>query len=420
MKSKLTVRQIESAKPGHPPRALRNAQPGKPYRLTDGGGLSLRVMPTGAKYWQYRYRIGGRETTMQLGSYPAMGLEAARKEHQRQRAILGEGSSPITERRISKARVMASQAETFGAVAAEWLDYHRPAWSEVHHERNAGLLRRVLYPKLEKLPLSGIDATALLQALKAAEGAGIAESARRARAIAAQIFDYAIGSGRATVNPARDLAKALRKPEVRHFAALPVEQVGDFLRVLRASGTEPVTKAALRLMLLTGLRDYSLRGARWSEIDFAAGRWTVPAERMKRGEPHTVPLPHQAIAALRDLAPLTDRGPDSFIFAGGGKAGHLAENTLRIALHRLGFKVTAHGFRSLLTDQLYLAGFRGEWVERQMHHRDKNQVRAAYLRTDFIEQRATMMQWWADFCDAREGNQSTPELPANVIPLRAA
>jgi integrase len=270
----------------------------------------------------------------------------------------------------------------------------------------------VLLPKLEKLPLTGIDAGALLRVLKAAERAGIAESARRARAIAAQIFDYAIGTGRATVNPARDLAKALRKPEVRHFAALPVEQVGDFLRALAESTMEPVTKAALRLMLLTGLRDYSLRGALWGEVDLNAGRWTVPAERMKRGEAHTVPLPTQAIAVLRDLAKLTNRGPDSFIFASTGKSGHLAETTLRLALHRLGFKVTAHGFRSLLTDQLYLAGFRSEWVERQMHHREKNQVRAAYLRTDFIEQRATMMQWWADATDALSLGQSQPALPS--------
>lgn len=420
MDNKLTIRKIDSAKPGVPPRWLPNAKLGKPYRLTDGGGLSLRVMPSGGKYWQYRYRLGGRETTMQLGTYPAMGLEAARKAHQAQREVLAEGSSPVTARRVAKARVAASEAETFGAVAAEWLEYHRPAWSAAHHERNDGLLRRVLLPKLKVLPLSGIDATALLRVLKTAERAGIAESARRARAIAAQIFDYAIGTGRARANPARDLAKALRKPEVKHFAALPVDQVGEFLRALNASGIEPVTKAALRLMLLTGLRDYSLRGARWAEVDVRAGRWTVPAERMKRGEAHTVPLPGQAITVLRELADLTDHGPQSFIFAGAGKAGHLAENTLRIALHRLGFKVTAHGFRSLLTDELYKAGFRSEWVERQLHHRDNNQVRAAYLRTDFIEQRATMMQWWADFCDSREANGSAPALPDNVIPLRAA
>ncbi len=398
---KLKVRRCDTARPK-----------AKPYRLTDGGGLSLRVMPGGSKYWQYRYRHGGRETILQLGSYPALSLEQARVEHARQREVLRHGRDPVTARRVERAQVRKAAGETFGAVADEWLSYHRPAWTAVHHERNAGLLRRVLYPVLGQLPLREIDATALLSALKAAENDGILESARRARAIAKQVFDYALSTGRASTNPARDLGKALRKPEVEHFKALQAEQVGPFLTALDASGLAAVTKAALRLMLYTGLRDASLRGAQWCEIDFEAAKWTVPAGRMKRREEHAVPLPKQALAALRELAPLTDRGPESFVFASSGSAGYLAENTLRSALHRLGFDVTAHGFRSLLTDELYKAGFRSEWVERQLHHRDKNAVRAAYLRTDFYEQRVSMMQWWADACDARRRGERLPPLPA--------
>jgi integrase len=278
----------------------------------------------------------------------------------------------------------------------------------------------VLHPVLGQLPLREIDATAVLSALKAAENDGILESARRARAIAKQVFDYAIATGRASVNPARDLGNALRKPEVAHFAALKADQIGSFLTALDASGMTAVTKAALLLMLYTGLRDGSLRGARWREIDFEAAKWTIPAERMKRREEHAVPLPRQAIALLRELKRVTDRGPDSFIFASSGKAGYLAENTLRIALHRLGFEVTAHGFRSLMTDELYKAGFRSEWVERQMHHQDKNAVRAAYLRTDFYDQRVPMMQWWADTFDALKAGGTAPAMPDNVIPMQRA
>ena len=390
------------------------------YRLTDGGGLSLRVMPSGAKYWQYRYRYGERETILQLGSYPAISLERARAEHARHCDVLRHGRDPVTARRVEKAQVRKAAGETFSAVADEWLEYHRPTWSGVHHERNEGLLRRVLRPVLGQLPLREIDATAVLSALKAAENDGILESARRARAIAKQVFDYAIATGRASVNPARDLGKALRKPEVEHFAALQADQIGPFLTVLDASDVTAVTRAALLLMLYTGSRDGSLRGAKWQEVDLKAARWTVPAERMKRREEHSVPLPKQAVTVLCDLARLTDRGPDSYIFASGGKAGYLAENTLRMAMHRLGFEVTAHGFRSLLTDELYKAGFRSEWVERQMHHRDKNAVRAADLLTDFFEQRVPMMQWWADSCDALKAGRKAPALPKNVIPIQRA
>jgi hypothetical protein len=156
----------------------------KVYRLTDGGGLSLRVMPSGAKYWQYRYRHGGRETILQLGSYPAISLERARAEHARHREVLRHGRDPVTARRVERALVRKAAGETFSAVADEWLEYHRPAWSGVHHERNEGLLRRVLRPVLGQLPLREIDATAVLSALKAAENDGILESARRARSIA--------------------------------------------------------------------------------------------------------------------------------------------------------------------------------------------------------------------------------------------
>ena len=417
---KLTARDCDTAKGGKPPKRLTDAAAGKPYRLTDGGGLSLRVMPSGAKYWQFRYRHGGRETILQLGSYPEISLERARAEHARHRDVLRHGRDPVTARRVEKAQIRKAAGETFSAVADEWLEYHRPTWTAVHHERNGGLLRRVLHPVLGQLPLREIDATAVLSALKAAENDGILESARRARAIAKQVFDYAIATGRASINPARDLGKALRKPEVGHFAALQAEQIGSFLTVLDASGATAVTKAALLLMLYTGLRDGSLRGAKWSEIDLEAAKWTIPAERMKRREEHSVPLPRQAVAVLKTLHPSTHRGPDSFVFASSGKAGFLAENTLRIALHRLGFEVTAHGFRSLLTDELYKAGFRSEWVERQMHHRDKNAVRAAYLRTDFYEQRLPMMQWWADNCDALKAGGTAPALPGNVIPMQRA
>jgi integrase len=155
------------------------------------------------------------------------------------------------------------------------------------------------------------------------------------------------------------------------------------LNALAASSAQPVTQAALKMMLYTGLRDAALRGARWQEIDYGAAVWTVPPERMKgrkdRRKAHAVPLPRQAIAVLKQLQRLTDRGPESFIFPGPGKAGCLSENTLCKVLRTLGFDVTAHGLRSLITDALYEAGFRSEAIERQFAHADRNEVRAAYL-----------------------------------------
>lgn len=414
----LTDRRCATAKPK-----------ASPYRLTDGGGLGLRVMPNGSKFWQFRYRgrerdrsaddrIGRKETTLHLGRYPATSLTEARKLRDKSRATLDKGADPVVARRVEKATLQRNEAETFAAIANDWLEHRKPDIAAVTHERNEGLARRILLPKLGRLPIRDIDATAMISALRAAEQKGLKMSARRARIIAMQIFGHAIATGRATSNPARDVTKALAKrPETTHYAALQAGQIGALLNAMEKSGVRPVTKAALLLMLYTGLRDGSLRGAHWREIDFERGRWTIPAERMKRREEHSVSLPKQAIKVLRQLARLTDRGPDSYIFASSGKAGFLAENTLRLALHRLGFEVTAHGFRSLLTDELYKAGFLSEWIERQMHHKDPNEVRSAYLRTDFFEQRVPMMQWWASNCEALKAGKKRPALPGNVVPL---
>jgi integrase len=149
------------------------------------------------------------------------------------------------------------------------------------------------------------------------------------------------------------------------------------------------------------LRDNSIRGALWREIDLDAGFWTSPSTRMKSGREHQVPLPAQAVAALKTIHPLTYRNDDSSVFPGGGKHKIMSENTLRLALHRLGFKVTAHGMRSLITDVLNEHGFNPDAIERQLDHSEKSQVRRAYLRTNFMDDRIKMMQWFADWCDAQ-------------------
>ena len=394
----------------------------KIYYLADGDGLRLQVRPNGSRYWMLRFTLAGKEGTLLIGTYPEIGLAAARKKAAEARALVKGGKSPTLERKLTKHAQIAANQNTFGSIAQEWLAHNRPNWSAVHHERNEGLLRRILLPTLADLPVAQIRREALMVPLKAAYTAGTIESARRARAVAAQVFAYAIETGRAERNPGLELAKStiLKAVAVKSFAALQPEQVGPMLRALNASGCSLQVKAAIEVMLMTGLRDFSLRSAQWSEIDLVGASWTVPAERMKHGQEHTVPLPKQAVALLTELKRLTGRKPDGFVFAGSGKAGFLAENTLRLTLHRLGFKVTAHGFRSLLTDLLNERGFNPDAIERQLAHVEKSKVRRAYLRSDFMEHRAVMMQWLADWAYAQRDEADAPPMPDNVIALRAA
>jgi integrase len=412
-------------------------------------GLRLCVRPNGAKLWMLRYWLpkvdergnvlmgdGGRpvlrESTAGLGTYPEVSLAEARRKAQEARSAASEGTHPTTARRVRVARNVESGARTFETVAERWLaqgakqGFRRQGskgtrpWSAHHVERNTGLVKRFLLPTLANIPIGEVTEAMVEGPIVKSYEAGTRESARRAAVIARQIMGYAKARKWIAANPLADILSHpdIPKPEVKHFAAIKPEQVGPMLRALGGSGTELVTRAAIMLMLFTGLRDASLRGARWSEIDTEAATWTVPAARMKSRREHALPLPRQAVEIFKALAKLTNKGPDSFVFASRGKAGFLAENTLRIRLHGLGFKVTAHGFRSLITDLLNVNGFNPDAIERQLDHVQQDKVRAAYLRSDFMPQRRAMMQWLADWAESQCNKTETPALPDNVVPLR--
>ena len=404
----LTEAQCRAAKPK-----------GTVYYLNDGGGLRFRVRPNGSRHWLFRYRRNGQEQTASLGTYPHVSLKDARERKSEARRTLSHGKDPLLERAAAKARVSEAAQNTFQAVSQLWLENKKPVWSANHYKRNEGILRRLLTPTLGKLPIESISEKQLFLTLKPFYDAGTKESARKARAVARQIFAHGRALHLCTNNPARDMADNpyFAKPTVKHFTALAQEDVSALVAQLRPNGVEQrlkiTTSTALLMALYTGLRDSSIRGARWSEIDLQNALWSVPAGNMKSRRPHRVPLPRQAVAAFRELERYTFLGPDSFVFASHGKSGHLAENTLRIGLHRLGFKVTVHGMRSLMTDVLNEAGFASDLIEKQLDHQLKG-VKAAYLRTEFLEQRRAMIQWYADWCDQTALKSSVVQFRSRV------
>ena len=395
----------------------------KMYYLSDGGGLRLRIRPDGSRIWILRYSLNGKEQSFSVGPYPKTSLQAARQKASDLKAQARDGINLSAQKQRQKISQAQKDATTFGQIADDWLAHHKESWSPHYYERNEGLIRRLLNPKFRAIPVDAITEDTLLKTLKKHYDSGIKESTRRAAAVASQIFSFAKAINKVKDNPARDLVTHpyLKKPQVKHFEALHQDQVGDLIKELRKTGKEQIldikTQTALLLALYTGLRDNSIRGAKWSEIDFETALWTVPAERMKSKRQHKVPLPTQAITALETLHPITNRNDDSYIFPSGGKHGFMAENTLRLALHRLGFKVTAHGMRSLITDVLNENAFNSDAIERQLDHLEKSQVRRAYLRSDFMDMRKTMMQWFANWCDSKADEV---KLKSNISKLKVA
>jgi len=401
--------------------ACKAAKP-KPkiYYLNDGGGLRLRCRPDGGRTWIFRYRFNSKEKNIGLGSYPQVTLKIARSKSDESRKQLVIGKNPSLEKKAAKARREVLDTQTFGVIAREWIEHNRDTWSDTHLKRNESLVRLYLLPDLGRLPITEIEEPHLFTILKGVYDSGIKESARRSRSIAAQIFSFARSTQRCKHNPAKAMADNdyFKRPPIKHFKAINQDDVPALIEELQKKGNDqplkPETVCALLLALYTGLRDASIRGAKWQEIDLTKKLWTVPAKRMKSRKKHELPIPKQAITALKNLQPLTDRGPNSFIFSSETKSGFMAENTLRLALHRLGFKVTVHGFRSLITDVLNENEFNADAIEKQLDHQEKSQVRRAYLRSDFMVQRKKMMQWFADWCEEQPHTQKAP----NVVSIR--
>ena len=389
----------------------RQAKPAsKMYYLSDGGGLRLRCRSDGGKTWMYRFYFNKTEKSVGIGSYPKVTLNIARTVACEYKALVLAGKNPAVEKKIRNRQLVAEENLTFGSVAREWIAHNKPDWSGNHLERNEGLIRRYLLPDLGRLPIQSIEESYLFSVLKPVYDKGLKESARRTRAIAAQIFTYGKDTHRCTNNPARDMAgnSYFKKPVTQHFAAIAQSDVPLLMADLRKTGDEqrlkPQTLCALLLVIYTGHRDHAVRGAKWKEFDLVNEVWEVPAERMKNRKKHKVPLPRQAIEALDAIRPITFRDPDSFVFASKTKEGYLSENTLRLALHRLGYRVTVHGFRTVITTVLNEHGYNADAVERQLAHEEKDAVRRAYLRSEFNELRKPMMQWFADWCEQEAGS----------------
>ena len=393
-------------------------------RLSDGDGLRLDVQPSGTGWWRLRYRFGGKEGMLSLGTYPDVPLALARQRRDEARALVAAGADPSAQRKENRrqrdVRVAAEQATaggepapgSFEAVARDWWAVvHTAKVSEGHAERTLIRLQNDVFPFIGARPITGIEAPDLLAVLRKIEARGAIETAHRAKDACGQVFRFGIAAGHCTRNPATDLREALKPVPTRHHSAIvDPKQVGDLLRAMAAYQGHPLTRAALLLSALLMLRPGELRQLEWAWIDLDGATLTIPAELMKRkkaekvgGAPHIVPLAPQAVAVFRnDVQPLTQGG--RYVFPALTTAQRpMSENTVRGALRRLGYgndDMTAHGFRAMArTMAAERLGVAPEVIEAQLAHVVPDALGRAYNRTQYIEQRRELMAKWADYLD---------------------
>lgn len=335
---------------------VRSAKPKpKAYRLFDERGLYLEVAPAGGKWWRFKYRLGGKEKRISLGVYPDVGLKDARDRRDEARKQVANGIDPSLVRKAEKRARADALTNSFEAVAREWFEKHKGGWSPSHGDRILRRLERDIFPHLGKRPIAELTAPALLCVLRRIENRGAIETTHRALQNCGQIMRYAIATGRAERDIAADLKGAIPPPqERRHPTITDPSQIGQLLRAIDGYTGDFPTLCALRLAPLTFVRPGELRRAEWAEIDFERKLWKIPAEKMKGGFPHLVPLSRQAFAILQDLEPHT--GQYKYLFPGlRSKLRPMSENTVNGALRRLGYskeEMTGHGFRSMASTNL--------------------------------------------------------------------
>lgn len=390
-------------------KGLRPAQ--SPTKHSDGGGLHLLVSPTGGKLWRLSYRHGGKQKTLAFGAYPAVSLSDARRKRDDAKRLLANAVDPAQQARIEKTNRLFASTNTFGTIADEFL-----AKAEREGKADATLTKKrwllgMAKADLGARPIAEISAAEILAPLRQVEGQGNYETARRLRAVIGQVFRYAIATARAENDPTFGLKGALTAPVVTHRAALTDRKAfGGLLRALWAYEGMAETRAALQLMALLYPRPGELRQAEWTEFDLDAGVWTIPAARMKMRREHRKPLPALAVAILRDLYKLTGHGRLAFPSVQSALRP-MSENTLNSALRRMGFssaEASAHGFRATASTLLNETGmWQADAIEAELAHVGADEVRRAYHRASYWDERVKMAAWWVGEIEAMRNSTAT-------------
>jgi integrase len=413
----LTIKEIDNAKPI-----------GKPYKLSDGGGLCLLVTPSGARLWRWRYRFDGKEKMMALGEYPLVLLSRARELHFAARKKLADGVDPMAERKAhAEAKQKEAEAQqreadnSFENVARAWWEWWAVGKSPRHADYVLRRLEGDVFPAFGHKFIDAVTAAEIRELMLAIEERGARDVAKRAHETTSQIFRYAIARGIASRNPAADFKPSdiLAETKEKNFARVDAKELATLLVKMQTYDGDALTRLAMRLLAYTFVRTSELIEAEWPEFNLDNARWDIPAERMKMDTPHIVPLSRQSVEILSALNLLTGTG--RLVFPGANdKNRPMSNNTILFALYRLGYKgrMTGHGFRGVASTILNESGFDEAHIELQLAHTKRNKIAAAYNHAKYLKKRAVIMQWWADYLDAQLAE--TDERNTNAIHKRTA
>ncbi|EAM4774612.1 integrase [Salmonella enterica] len=375
------------------------------YQLYDGDGLTLLIKSSGSKLWQFRYHrpLTKQRTKQSFGAYPAVSLSDARKLRAESRALLAKEIDPQEHQKELARSSLEAKTNTFKLVAERWWNVKKASVTEDYAEDIWRSLERDIFPAIGDISVTNIKAHTLVQAVQPVQARGALETVRRLCQRINEVMIYAQNTGLIDAVPSVNIGKAFEKPQKKNMPSIRPDQLPQLMQTMRTASISLSTRCLFMWQLLTITRPAEAAEARWEEVDIEAREWKIPAARMKMNRDHTVPLSDEAIAILEMMKPLS--GNREFIFPSRIKPNKpMNSQTVNASLKRAGFGgvLVSHGLRSIASTALNEQGFPPDVIEAALAHVDKNEVRRAYNRSDYLEQRRPMMQWWADFIEAAD------------------
>lgn len=386
----LTVKQIDAAKPAE-----------KSYRLADAGGLFLFVPPSGKKVWRLRYRFEGKEKTLVIGPYPEISLTEARAKQADAKMHLLSGIDPAEQKQAIKKKEKADAADSFGDIFREWHAHKSKVWSKGYADEMMSMFTDDILPVIGKLRMEDVEPMVLLKVIRLFEDRGAMERADKARRRCGEVFSYAIITGRAKYNPARDLVGAMKGYRKQNYPFLPMHRIHEFQRALNGYGGWVISKIATQILHYTAMRTVELRSLVWSGIDYENRLISVDPEVMKGRKLHVVPMADQVIELFRFLQKIT--GQYELCFPGrSDRKKPISENAVLGVIRSLGYEgqTSGHGFRHQFSTVLNEKHWNKDAIEMQLAHVSGG-TRSVYNHAAYLDTRKEMMQWWADYLDEK-------------------
>ncbi|WP_226477072.1 integrase domain-containing protein [Pseudomonas sp. MWU16-30323] len=413
--TRLSDRQLKAVKPKD-----------KDYVLTDGDGLQLRVRVNRSMQWNFNYRhpVTKNRINMALGSYPEVSLAQARKKTVEARELLAQGIDPKAQRNELQEARRAETEHTFENVATAWFELKKDSVTPAYAEDIWRSLTLHVFPSMKSTPLSEVNAPMVIKLLRPIEAKGSLETVKRVSQRLNEIMTYGVNSGMIFANPLSGIRAVFKKPKKENMAALPPDELPELMMEIANASIKRTTRCLIEWQLHTMTRPAEAATTRWADIDFEKRIWTIPPERMKKRRPHTIPLTEHALSLLETLKPHS--GHREYVFPSDrNPRTHANSQTANMALKRMGFqdRLVSHGMRSMASTILNERGWDSELIEVALAHVDKDEVRSAYNRADYIERRRPMMAWWSEHIQkAATGSLSAAAInhtrDLNIVPIR--